>query len=270
MEKDLLILGVALAIGLALKLWRSKLVAHYKSLFAYALFSVAAVVVPLIFGWGQFQQAYANWWVATEVVSWIIYVTLVLELYSSIFHQFPALASFGKKLFHTALGISVVVSLIAVFVFAPAANTDKLLEAVLAIRRVVLTSLIIFLTLLLFSISWFRVRLKANTIVHAVVFFVYFLSNAGLIFMLQMMGFKLRETVNLILAALSALSILGWIIGLTRRGEESEVAVGHQWNPEKGELIVKRLAELNATLAKSSGTSSSPPVRSTIQEFIDK
>lgn len=265
MEKQLLILGVALCCGLALKLWRAGLLAQYRILFVYALFTAVRVSVPLIVGWRNPSSAYANWWVLTEAISWIIYVVLVLELYSAIFYQFPALASFGKKIFQLAIGVSVVVALAGMFLFSPTVSKYPGLDALLITRRVIMTSLIVFLILLLFSMSWFRVKLKKNTIIHAIVFFVYFLAKAGVVFVLQSVGFKVLSTVNLILLGISNLCILVWIVGLTRTGEMAQVAVGHQWNPEKGERLVEQLAALNSTLARSNRGSVQNPVQTTVR-----
>lgn len=265
MEKQLLILGVALCCGLALKLWRAGLLAQYRILFIYALFTAVRVSVPLIIGWRNPSSAYANWWVLTEAISWIIYVVLVLELYSAIFHQFPALASFGKKIFQIAIGVSVVFALAGMFLFSPTVSKYPGLDALLITRRVIMTSLIIFLILLMFSISWFRVRLKPNTITHAIIFFIYFLSKAGFVFVLQAAGFQLLPTLNMVLLGISNLCILGWIVALTRRGENAVVVVGHQWNPEKGERLVEQLAALNSTLARSNRGSVQNPVQTTVR-----
>lgn len=266
MENNLIIIGFLLCSGLAIKLWLSGLVSHYKGLFVYVLFSIFRVLVPLVFQWKQNSQAYANWWVATEVTSWIIYVVLVLELYSAIFHQFPALASFGRKLFQIAIGVSVLVGLGGMFLFSPNPSQFPILDAVLLTRRVIMTSLLIFLISLLFSLSLFRIRLRPNTIVHACIFFIYFLSKAGIVLVLQILGARVLTSVNLVFLVISNLSILAWAVFLTRRGEATEVMIGHQWNPEQGERLTKQLIALNSSLSRSNQTGSPAGVQSSVRE----
>jgi len=266
MEKNLIILGIFLCVGLAIKLWHSGLVSQYKGLFIYAIFSAIRVFVPLLFEWKQTSSIYAYWWLGTEVASWVIYVVLVLELYSAIFHQFPALASFGRKLFQVAIGVSVLVGLGGMFLFASHPSQFPLLDGVLVTRRVVMTSLLIFLICLLFSLSWFRIRLKPNTIVHTVIFFIYFLSKAGFVLVLQILGLNVLSFLNLALLAISNLSILAWAVFLTQRGESTEVVVGHNWNPEKGKRLAEQLAALNSSLARTNQSGSPSGVHSSVRE----
>lgn len=266
MEKSLIILGFLLCSGLAIKLWKSGLVSSYKALFIYSIFSIIRALIPSIFQWKQTSSTYAYWWLGTEVVSWIIYVVLVLELYSAIFHQFPALASFGRKLFQIAIGVSVLVGLGGMFLFSSHPSQFPLLDGVLLTRRVVMTSLLIFLICLLFSLSWFRIRLKPNTIVHTVIFFIYFLAKAGFVLVLQVLGFNVLTFLNLVLLGISNLSILAWAIFLTQRGESTEVIVGHNWNPEKGKRLAEQLAALNSSLARTNQSGPPSGVRPSVRE----
>ncbi len=266
MEKPLIILGFLLCFGLAIKLWFSGLVSHYKGLFVYSLFSVVRVSVPLIFEWKQTSSAYANWWLATEVTSWVLYVVMVLELYTAIFHQYPALASVGRKLFQIAIGISVLVGLGGMFFFSSNPSQFPVLDAILLTRRVVMTSLLIFLMSLLFSLSWFRIRLRPNTIAHTLIFFIYFLSKAGFVMVFQILGIQVLSFLNLVFLIISNLSIFAWAIFLTKRGESREILVGHQWNPEKGKRLTEQLAALNSSLARTNQTDSSGNVRHSVHE----
>jgi hypothetical protein len=102
---------------------------------------------------------------------------------------------------------------------------------------------------LLFSLIWFRVNVRKNTLVHAAIFFVYFFAKAGIAFIVQTMGIDIRGNTNTALLILSDLCVIAWIFGLRPEGEHSEVRVGHRWNPEEGERLVQQLAKLNESLA---------------------
>jgi hypothetical protein len=242
MEQTLTLSGIVLLIALAVRLKVTGLSRPYRGLFAYSIFVLIRNGVPpvaaLFFrGWGPNGFYYSYWWAFTEVIQWLFLVILILDLCSAIFQDFPSLASFGGRIYRTALGVAIGVSLASLF---------------LAVQRVVLTSLMLVIVALLFSLTWFRVNVRKNTLVHAAVFFIYFFAKAGIAFILQTMGLDIRGGTNTALMLVADMCILAWIVGLRPAGEQVEVRVGHRWNPEEGERLVQQLAKLNESLANRS------------------
>lgn len=248
MEKNLVILGLVLNILLVLRLWRTGLHSPFRHLFLYSFFVLIRSGVPVLAGWKQNSGSYAYWWAFSEPIFWLLAVLLALDLCASIFHQFPALTSWGGRIYKAALGVGVVLSLGTLFL-SGAPEQFIWLHILLAVQRVVLTSLLLVILALLFSLAWFRVNLTRNTLNHAVIFFVYFLAKAGVVFLLQTVGLQIRGNVNMALTILADACFLAWIVGLTPRGQNVELRVGHQWNPEEGERLVRQLALLNDSLA---------------------
>lgn len=253
MEQILALVGLILSSILIWRLKATGLNRTYRWLFAYVIFTLIRGIVPqvanLVFhGWGPNSYYYSIWWAATEVIQWLFLIILILDLCNAIFQDFPSLASFGSRIYRLALGVAISISLASLF-FSGLPDEQVPLHLLLAVQRVVLTSLLLVILVLLFSLTWFRVTVRKNTLIHAVVFFVYFFAKAGIAFLIQTMGIEMRSGTNAVLIFVADLCLLAWIVGLRPEGEQIEMRVGHRWNPEEGERLVQQLAKLNDSLA---------------------
>ena len=59
------------------------------------------------------SNLYAQLWMATEPVLWILYVLVVLELYTLVFQQYKGIASLGRWVVLAGLAVAVVLSSIS-------------------------------------------------------------------------------------------------------------------------------------------------------------
>ncbi|HEX8985327.1 MAG TPA: hypothetical protein VF767_07845, partial [Bryobacteraceae bacterium] len=83
------------------RLWRTGLRDTYKFFSIYVLFclirSLLLESISLIFPVSRAESnLYAQLWMVTEPVLWILYVLVVLELYSLVFQQYKGIASLGR------------------------------------------------------------------------------------------------------------------------------------------------------------------------------
>lgn len=253
MEQILRVSSIAVSFILVLRLQLSGLAKSYRWLYAYTVFGLTRLLVPplaglFLRGWGPNGYYYSYWWAVTELVQWLFLVILVLDLSAAIFQDFPSLASFGSRIYRVAMGVAIAISLASLF-FSGLPDDQVFLHVLIAVQRVVMTSLSLVILALLFSLIWFRVNVRKNTLVHAAIFFVYFFAKAGIAFIVQTMGIDIRGNTNTALLILSDLCVIAWIFGLRPDGEHAEVRVGHRWNPEEGERLVQQLAKLNESLA---------------------
>ena len=111
MEKALRIIGVLAYLALAFRLWRAGLLKSYRWLFIYSLFAAVRIFQSLLFTAFN-TDLYFYWWATTEVLAWVLFVLMILELHGLIFQHYPGLASFGRKLFQIGLGVSIPISLL--------------------------------------------------------------------------------------------------------------------------------------------------------------
>lgn len=253
MEQILRLSSIVVGLILVLRLRLSGLSKVYRWLYAYTIFGVVRLLVPataglFLHGWGPNGFYYSYWWAFTELLQWLFLVILVLDLSTAIFQDFPALASFGGRMYRIAMSLAIAISLASLF-FAGLPDDQVVLHILIAVQRVVMTSLSLVILALLFSLIWFRVNVRKNTLVHAAIFFIYFFAKAGIAFIVQTMGIEIRGETNTALMIVSDLCVIAWIVGLRPEGERTALRVGHRWNPEEGERLVRQLAKLNDSLA---------------------
>lgn len=252
MEKALSIFGILAYLALAFRLWQIGLWKSYRWLFTYCLVAATRIAGTRLLFTKFSTDNYFHWWAGTEVTIWMLFVLMVLELHGQIFQQYPGLASFGRRLFKVSLAISIPLSIISVLPETGTLRAEStIMTTVIVLQRSIVTSLLLFLIILLASMLSLLVRLKRNAIVHAVVFFLYFLAKAGLSLVFQSLGVQMKEQISIALMTVTILCVIAWIFGLTTAGESVEVRVGHQWSPDKGERLVEQLSAINSALSRS-------------------
>jgi hypothetical protein len=249
MENASILFGIAAASGLAIRLALSGLGQSYRSLLLFCLFTV--VRTSSVFVWKQDTDNYAYFWMATEILSWVLYLLLVLDVYSSLFEQFRAFAALGRRVFQWGLSLSVIGSLAFSLFTAPAEGAFPVYAALLVTQRAVLTSLILFTLVLMAALVYLRIPLRRNTVVFASVFFLYFLAKAGLILIFQTLGPDIRSSVNVGLSLLANACFVAWMVGISPAGETTSVRVGHQWNAAEGDKLIQQLSAINESLSRS-------------------
>jgi len=197
-------------------------------------------------------NAYGWVWVLSAPVLWLLYVLVVLELYSLVLRNYRGIATLGRWTVMAALGISVVLSTASLV--ADVSNRAERFPVFLfvnAIERGVITSLVIFVFLITGFLTWYPVPLSRNVIVHSIVYSTYFLSMTMGLLVRNVTGLEIHNTVNLILLAVSVSCLLVWILFLNRQGEQTTVVLRQHWRPEQEEQLVERLSAINATLLRS-------------------
>jgi hypothetical protein len=248
MENASILFGIAAASGLAIRLTLSGLGRRYRSLLLFCLLTI--IRTSSVFVWKQDTDNYAYFWMATEIVSWILFLLLVLDVYSSLFEQFRAFAAVGRRVFQWGLSLSVVGSLIFTLVTAPADGPFPIYAALLVTQRAVLSSLILFTLILMAALVYLRLPLRRNTVVFATVFFLYFMAKASLTLLFQTLGPDIRPTVNIVLSLVANACFVAWMMGLSPAGEQTSVRVGHQWNAAEGDKLVRQLSAINESLSR--------------------
>lgn len=251
MSQSLLIVGCILHIALAARLLTSGLWRSYQWL------TWLSVVSALRLGITPFLKPGTNryfwWWAATEVCLWLVFVILTLDLQSQIFRRFPGLATFSRRFLKITLSVAIPLSLLSIY---PALNSERaggpiIILSLLAVQRAIFTSLIIFLVALIGALLLYRIELQRNTVIHAFVFFLYFLAKAGIIFLVESMGYQMHAFASAALMVASETCVLIWLLSLRRSGEQVPVRVGRAWDPEQSEQLVRRIGALNASVHRA-------------------
>ena len=235
---------------LAFKLWQTGLHRIYRLFFIYIAIRLARSLVLLPIPTDK--TLYGTIFVVSLPFLWFLYVLVVLELYSLVLGNYKGIASLGRWALILALIISVFVSGISLLpdLSNPAEKYPTLLTF-FVIERGVVSSLAVFLLLISGFVAWYPVPLNRNTLIHCIVFSVYFLSMTMAVFIRNVTGDQITPGVNLALVIAHLLTLLVWIAFLNRAGESRKVLLRLQWRAEDEERLVGQLNAINSTLLRA-------------------
>lgn len=259
--------NLALMVALALKLVWGGLHLRYRAFFFWVCFQAGTNAILDLLRRGEgfsiqlpFRaqpfdsvEIYFYFWFWTEPVLVIALVVAVFEIYSLALQRYRGISTISRRILTICL---VLASLISIFSILPdlqfnadPENTWFLLTNV--IRRAIYTSLFAFLILLVSFITIFPVRLSRNSILHVALFTIVFLANSATTLAVNFHGFEMIPVINIVIASISALSFLAWILFLTPGGEIVERTVRSSLSASEAEGLLLKLRQINDSLTES-------------------
>jgi len=232
------------------RLYRLGLHRVYRFFFWYlALRTLRSGVLLFLRSW---PAAYGWAWVLTQPLVWVLYVLIVLELYSLAFKDFRGIYTVSRRLMAGALGLAVCIS--ALSFLATRANPVERYPVILyytLIERGIDLSLVVFLFILAGFLVWYPVPLSRNALAHTMVYCVFFLSDTAALLIRNVLGTQVNRSVNTGILAISSLCVLLWLFLFTREGETRKAALRHRVPPEEALRLIEQLRELNTSLSRS-------------------
>jgi len=247
--KYVLLLGSVLMV---LKLYRSGLYRRYPFFFLFFVFRIPNSIWPFFLK--NDSNLYEQIWMVTSPIALVFYVLIVLELYRLVLENYKGLYSAGRWAFYLSLAVSVAISALSLLpkIQPGMPQSSKFMFYEMALERGVDTSLAIFIILMLCFLSLFPVRLSRNVRVQALVYSVFFLSNTFVLLMRSLFGLRMDDQVNASLYAVTATSVIAWLVLLSPAGEVSQPI---RVNIEKGyeDRLLTHLDALNSALLRSAG-----------------
>lgn len=235
---------------LLLKLWHEGLCGRYPFFCSYLAFRLIRSIALFALPFGT--NAYGFLWAGSAPISWVLYILVVLELYSLVLSNYKGIATFGRWVLMAALGISILIS--ASTLVADLSNPAERFRTFLifnAIERGIDSSLAIFLLLITAFLLWYPVPLSRNIVLHAIVFSVYFLSGTMGLLVRNLTGTEVLDAVNMVLMAITLLCLSLWILLLNRKGESKTTVLRQHWRLEDEEQLVQHLDAINSTLLRA-------------------
>lgn len=221
----------------------------YSYLTAFLAFSVLrgafAVWAPLT------PRMYLLTYKVTEPVVWIFYFLVTLEIYTLVFNNYPALRTTGRWVLMTLTTLSAIIALASLYVdVSGSVPAGFNLRFVHIAERGVTSALALLILSMTGFLLWYPMRLPRNIIVHSLLFSVYFLTKSFLLLGRNVLGLQSAQIVSSYIQLLGAFCLLGWLILLSRRGEEVIVRLRRSWDPEEEERLRGQLTQINAALAR--------------------
>jgi len=246
---DLLILACTAI--LAIRLFTADLYRRYRVFFFYLVFETlrATAVISL----GQSSDSYQKFWVVSEPVEWLLYVLVVLEISSLVLQDYKGLSTAGRWVLITAVVGALLASGISLLAPSLLTGQGPLMRYYYVAERAVYFSLVVFLLSNLGLLMQYPITLNRNTILHSMVFSVYFLGNTVIYLLLSMRGYDTLPAVVVGMDMITLAALATWLVRLKPAGELSKLRLRPQWMPGKEEDLIGQLNHLNMALLRATG-----------------
>ena len=234
----------------ALKLLKIGLYRKYPAFFAYLIIHIPCFVALTFLSLDSYLYFYI--WVAIQPVAWFLYIRMVFELYRLILERHKGFYTVGQWAMYVGIAISVTISVLTLLphITPQMPQDSKFVAYSQAGERGIDCSLVIFLLFMMFLLSWYAVPLCRNVVVHAVIYSVFFLSEALRLVLHSVFGLKNIDELNAGMTAMSCVCVLAWFFLLTRDGEE--VRIKQPWiGAEQEGRILSQLDSMNAALLRT-------------------
>ena len=244
--------NIFLALGLAVKVWRTGLRAIYPVLFTYLVFSslvlLAFEFIP------RLTNLFAKVYFAVIPMHWVLYFLLAYEVYQRVLEEHKGIASAGRWVVTGGVGVAALVTAVTMLAEL-SAGTQKypVLFGFHVAERAVSTALALLLLILLSFLLYFPVLLRRNSLLLVTGLTVYFLFKTLLLLMRNLMGpetYLVLSTSNQILnLAITAT----WLWRLIPHQADQMSGPRAAVPKERAEEMLRRLGHMNEVLLRSSG-----------------
>jgi hypothetical protein len=240
-----LLLQNAILVVLVIRVLVTKLFRRYPCFLGYLL---VACLQALIFSFVPYYSAsYRYWWLITQALLTCFCALIVLELYGLILSDLTGIARRVRRYFKISIGVAILVSLLFLLVEK---TPHDLYTGFMVFDRAIVTSLLVFVLLLTGFLVYYPIPINRNLVVYSIGYAVYFLAKASGLLAVNVSNTGYRVFGMAVVAA-STVSMLFWLVGLSRRGEEKTLVIGHPWNREDHDKVLERLKAINARLLRA-------------------
>src|SRR4029077_16568010 len=194
---------------------------------------------------GPRQPAYYRIWASTEPILWVSYILVVFELYSLVLKRYRGIYSVSRMFFFIAVAASTIISALTVLPTMTGALAKRPLLYYYALaERGIVTSLAIFLLLLLALVTWFPVPLSRNLLIHCSVYSVYFFANNVINLFWHVFGADIGYWIAMAKVAVALGCYFCWAFYLTRSGENRTASLHLGRSPLEEKRLLGQLEGL--------------------------
>jgi hypothetical protein len=240
----LLIVQTSILLGLVLRVWLTGLFRRYPWFFGYLLVATLQIFLLPFFPFDSIYYLY--YYLVTQALLTFFCTLIVLELYALVLRDLSGIASASRRYLKICLGLAIVGSLALLLIEKTPHGS---VSTFMVIDRALLTSLLIFVLMLTAFLVYYPIPINSNLVVYSIGYAVYFMAKAS--------GLLVKNTthawgrqLDVVVITASMVSMLFWLVGLSRQGEQKALIIGHRWNREDQDKVLERLKALNASLLR--------------------
>ncbi len=219
----------------------------------FVVFLVLALTRSLFVRFVKLEpNTYAQLFMATEAVFWVLFVLILLELYRMVLAGFKGIQAASQWMTYAALAISMVVATVSLYPEVSGHNAAKmdLLRTFYIAERGVFSGLVLLILLMSLFLLWFPIRLPKNVVFHSLIFAVYFLAKAFAILVRNLTGHQIARPMSLSIMVAGLVCLGLWLVLIRPAWETEQVVLGHRWDPDEEQRLVGQLRDINTALAR--------------------
>ena len=239
-------------VALLFRLWRANLLRKYRFFGVYLAGEIlqSSVLFPI----SRESEAYFIVFLVFAAAQCLLAILVVLELYGLVLRGFAGIGSLGRWVVSGGMTFAFLVATVSLY--PDLANPETASPALLylaSFQRGVYSALLFFLFLITVFLVWFPVPLSRNTVVHTIIFAVYF-SSFSVLLLIRNVADAAMGTIYLlstIYMVVYALCLVAWNLLLTEEGERRTIVFGHRWSPSDSNRLVGQLDTLNTALLRT-------------------
>jgi hypothetical protein len=238
---------------MVLRIYYLGLAKRYSVLVISGAFYVVRTLALFACQWADHpRNAYAWTWVITEPLLWVVYVWLALDLYALVLQDYKGLQTVGRWIFLIALPVAILVS--GLSVLPPWRSPTERVPVVSYValgNRGIMFSLLVFILLTLFFLSWYPISLSRNIVIHHIVYMVYLTAHTMAYLVRNVQGDAVNHSTNVAMLVMTLLCFSAWAFLLSRAGEFKKVVLRHQFSPDEEQRLVNQLTAINSSLLRA-------------------
>lgn len=243
-------LSLALEAGLLVRLVTARLHRSYNWFFVLICLELlrGVAVLPI----DPKTDLFAWYFLVTEPLKWLLFILVVLELYSLALRGHEGITTLSRWVMTAAVLLAVGVSVLTLSSdLSRPARRFPILVYYSVIERGLMFSLVLFLLMITVFLVWSPVAVRRNVVVHASIFSFFLLSSAAALFIRNVAGYELTRTISTVLLCVHNSCYLLWIALLGKRGEEKVAVVRRSWDADDEARLAQQLDAINAFLLKT-------------------
>lgn len=254
-EQFLVVFQGVVCLALTARIWKADLIRTYPYFFCFLIVQALQCVFPFVIPF--MTNLYRNVFVASEVLALVFYVLMVQEVYGSVLRGLKGLATVARRFIMGSVIAAILVSALLLFAGkAPVTLTGLLF----LFDQGIMSTLLLFVLLISCFLVYYPVSLKRNVLVYSIGYAFYFLAKTGTLFLRntgpQKAGIQSGRSMSTFLLAVSVSSLVFWLFGISRRGEHNRNVIGHRWNPDDEERLLRQLHTINEKILHPTGKAS--------------
>lgn len=245
------LLGVCLIVRLLLM----HLHRVYSSFCAFIFLQLVASSVAF---WDMAQHPrpfdYRTIWLTFSPLIWGTKLWVVYSVLEAVLGKLPGILRWSRRLLHVVFPTAILIAALTAVsdVSRPESivHVESAVNLAFVLDRVISTSALVVLVVILAFVLWFPVQLPKNLVNMSFALVLYFAIQNALLLARPVFAPIFGTALSAVDTVLLGVCFLFWLVTITPADEHAQVRLGHVWEPSQQKRLVEQLESMNAALLR--------------------